>query len=98
MGSYFSLLKGFVCTGIIYLPKSVYNGGWGFSAFALLLSYFLTWICSTKLLACRALTGKTSYTDIGTSAYGNLGKILVDIALVAAQVGFTCAYVYFISS
>ena len=98
MATYFTLLKGFICTGIIYLPKSVYNGGWGFSAFALILSFALTLTCFFKLLECRAITGKTAYTDIGQYAYQKTGKVLVDIALVVSQVGFVCAYVWFISS
>ena len=50
MATFFSLLKGMVCTGVIYLPRNLYNGGWAFSTFALLLAYALTLFCSIKLV------------------------------------------------
>jgi amino acid permease len=48
--TFFSLLKGMVCTGVIYLPRNLYNGGWAFSLFGLLLAYVLTLFCSIKLV------------------------------------------------
>jgi membrane protein insertase Oxa1/YidC/SpoIIIJ len=45
-GTYFTLIKGFVCTGIIYLPKSFINGGWGFSILVFIFSMLLTMTCA----------------------------------------------------
>ena len=28
--TFMTLFKGFVCTAVLYLPKSFVNGGWGF--------------------------------------------------------------------
>lgn len=77
-------MKGFICTGIIYLPKSIANGGWAFSAFALFISFVLTLICFFKLLYIKELTQKSSFTEIGQVAMGKTGKIMVDIALVVS--------------
>jgi len=54
---YFSLLKGFVCTGIMYLPKNIWNGGWAFSLFALVLAYVFTLFCSFRLLDAKKVAG-----------------------------------------
>ena len=43
--TYFSLLKNFVNTGLIYLPKSFMNGGWGFQILALALCGAMTACC-----------------------------------------------------
>ena len=96
--TFFTLFKGFVCTGILYLPNAMLSGGWFFSIFALFLSYFLTTICLYKLLQCKILMPNASFTDLGVAALGKGGKIIVDIELFLTQVGCVIAYVYFISS
>lgn len=48
--TYFTLLKGFLGTGILYLPQSVYEGGWLFTLIAFFLSFVLTTLCMQKLL------------------------------------------------
>lgn len=53
MQTYFSLLKGFVCTGILYLPKNFKNGGWLWAAISMVLSFFLTLVCIIKLIECK---------------------------------------------
>jgi proton-coupled amino acid transporter len=63
--TYFSLLKGFVCTGILYLPKNFKNGGWLWALVAMVLSFFLTLVCMNKLLECKQKTPGGSFTDIG---------------------------------
>lgn len=63
--TYFTLLKGFICTGILYLPKQVAEGGYLFSIIGLFASYVLTTICMFKLLETRAKLNGGSFTDIG---------------------------------
>jgi proton-coupled amino acid transporter len=96
--TYFMLLKGFVCTGILYLPKEFYNGGWAFSGFAMIFSFILTSICAIKLLEAKKKSSGPQFTDIGMSAMGKPGKIMVDITLGVSQTGFVTAYIYFISA
>jgi len=78
-----SLMKGFVCTGILYLPKAFYNGGWGFSTIAMFLSFMLTYWCCMRLMDIRIKFGG-SYSELGYRAMGNTGKILVDISLIVS--------------
>lgn len=42
VGTFFTLLKGFVAAGVLFIPKGFYTGGWGFTSAALLFSCFLT--------------------------------------------------------
>lgn len=49
--TFFTLIKGFVCTGCLYLPKSAFvNGGWLFASFCMVVSAFLTMYCASLLL------------------------------------------------
>ena len=96
LATYITLMKGFVCTSVLYLPKSFVNGGWLFTALTLVLSAILYIYCALLLLEVRAKLNLTAYTEIGQKTYGKLGRILVDIALWGSQSGFCCAYVYFI--
>ena len=94
--TYFSLLKGFVCTGILYLPKNFKNGGWAWALVSMVLSFILTLVCMIKLLECKARTPGGRFSDIGMKAMGLKGKYLVDVFLTLAQLGFVTAYIYFI--
>ena len=84
MQCYFTLLKGFVCAGVLYLPTNVQEGGWGFSCIGLFLSYLFTTLCMFKLLAALKACGGDSFKDIGVKAYGKTGKVLVEIFLVVS--------------
>jgi proton-coupled amino acid transporter len=69
--TFFTLIKGFICTGILYLPNNIREGGWLFSAVGLFLSYIFTTVCMFKLLdAKKKVVGISSFKDIGMAAYG----------------------------
>jgi proton-coupled amino acid transporter len=38
-----------------------------------------------------------TYSDVGFAAFGPLGRVVIDTALLVSQVGFCCAYLIFIS-
>ena len=81
----FSLFKGFVCTGILYMPKNFINGGWGFSPIMMVGSLFLTLYCAKLLLDTRAkLGGKVSFSEMGEITWGKPGRIFVDVTLVGS--------------
>lgn len=69
--TYFTLLKGFIGTGVLFCPKAIEEGGWLFSAIGLFLSYILTTICTFKLLDSKKFArGTRSYKDIGKRVFG----------------------------
>lgn len=95
----FTLFKGFVASGILYLPTNFTTGGSLFSAGALVFALLLTLFCIKLLLEVRAACGgNMSFPELGYACYGRPGRILVDISLFASQFGFVCAYIYFIAS
>ena len=96
--TYFSLLKGFVCTGILYMPKNFKNSGWAWGGCAMFLSFILTQICADKILQARQRHPRASFTDLGRLSMGKPGQILVDVFLTVAQVGFLIGQTYFIAS
>ena len=95
--TFFTLLKGFVATGVLFLPKGFVTGGWTFMTAALIFSCCLTIFASIKLIQVR-LKYKLSFPEIGEKAYGRPGKIAVDFFLVVTQTLFVCAYIAFIAS
>ena len=95
----FTIFKGFVASGILYLPTNFTTGGYGFSGIMLLGALAMTLFCIKLLLDTRvALGGKMSLPEIGFACYGWWGKLAVDVSLFASQYGFVCAYIYFIAS
>lgn len=96
METYITLMKGFVCTSVLYLPRSFVNGGWGFQIIALVISMILTMFCSVLLLDSRIKVNAVSYTDLGQKTFGTIGKHAVNLAISTSQIGFCCSYIYFI--
>ena len=93
----FTIFKGFVATGVLYVPKDFKNGGYIFAPATLVGSMLLTLYCAKLLLEVYDKLGG-SFPEMGFKAYGKPGKIFVEIVLVASQFGFCTAYVYFIAS
>ena len=98
MATAFTVFKGFVCTGILYMPADFVAGGYGFSALTIILALILTLYCAKLLLEVHEQENGGSLPELGFKVYGKPGKIAVDIALFSSQFGFVCAYIYFIAS
>jgi len=64
-GTYMSLMKGFIGTGILYLPKNYRNGGWLWSLICMISSFFLTLYCAFRLLEAKARVPNGSFSEIG---------------------------------
>jgi len=61
----FTLFKGFVATGVLYIPKDTYNAGYVFMPITMLLSGTLTLFCAKKLLDAHEKIGGGSFSDMG---------------------------------
>ena len=92
----FTIFKGFVATGILYVPKDFKNGGYIFTPATLVASLALTLYCAKLLLEVHAKIGG-SFPEMGFKVGGKPGHIFVEVVLVASQFGFCTAYVYFIA-
>lgn len=95
-GAAMLLLKSFVGTGVLFLPRAFLNGGMLFSNLILLLVSALSFWCFILLVNTR-LQIKASFGDMGGKIYGKHFRNLVNFSLVLSQVGFTSAYIVFVS-
>ncbi|KAL9618342.1 MAG: hypothetical protein Q9160_006924 [Pyrenula sp. 1 TL-2023] len=96
MGAALLLLKSFVGTGVLFLPKAFLNGGMLFSNLVLLAVAGLSYYCFILLVNCR-LKIEGSFGDIGGVLYGKYMRALILSSIVLSQIGFVSAYIVFTS-
>lgn len=92
------LIKSFIGTGILFLPKAFSNGGLLFSCIALFLCGIYSYWCYYILVLSKSATKVSSFGDIGLKLYGRWLKFLILFALALTQLGFSSAYVVFTST
>ena len=96
MGAALLLLKSFVGTGVLFLPKAYKNGGMLFSNVVLLTVALLSYYCFILLVNTR-LKINGSFGDIGGVVYGKFMRNLILSSIVLSQIGFVAAYIVFTS-
>ncbi|KAI9281954.1 transmembrane amino acid transporter protein-domain-containing protein [Sporodiniella umbellata] len=92
----FLLLKSFVGTGVMFLPKAFYNGGLLFST-ALLSTIALVSLYTFLLLVETRNKIPVSFGDIGGVLFGKYMRFSVLLAITLSQIGFVCAYMVFVA-
>lgn len=95
--AYFLLLKAFVGTGVLFLPKAFSNGGLLFSSLVLLFFGLLSFWCYLILIHAKLATKVSSFGDIGLKLYGRWLQQLILSSIVISQIGFVAAYIVFTS-
>ncbi|RMZ80715.1 hypothetical protein DV738_g2573, partial [Chaetothyriales sp. CBS 135597] len=90
------LLKSFVGTGVLFLPRAFYNGGMLFSSLVLLAIAALSFFCFVLLIDTRSRV-EASFGDIGGMLYGKWMRAAILSSIVLSQVGFVAAYTVFTS-
>ena len=95
--SFFTLLKAFVGTGILFLPKAFNNGGILFSSIVLVVVSCLTTLCFRLLLQCREKYGGSGYGDLGQEISGTALRRLILSSITISQLGFVCASLIFVA-
>ncbi|XXG99779.1 hypothetical protein Hte_006120 [Hypoxylon texense] len=90
------LLKSFVGTGVLFLPRAYFNGGMMFSNLVLLFVAALSYYCFVLLVTTR-LKVNGSFGDIGGILYGGWMRKLILTSIVVSQIGFVAAYIVFTS-
>lgn len=88
------LLKSFIGTGILFLPKAYLNGGMMFSNVILLGVASLCYYCFILLVNTR-IKVEGSFGDIGGILYGRWMRILILTSVALSQIGFASAYIVF---
>lgn len=90
------LLKSFVGTGVLFLPRAYLNGGMLFSNLVLLFVAILSYYCFVLLVTTR-LRIEGSFGDMGGILYGKWMRNLILASIVISQIGFVAAYIVFTS-
>ncbi|KKA29447.1 hypothetical protein TD95_003114 [Thielaviopsis punctulata] len=96
MGAALLLLKSFVGTGVLFLPRAYLNGGMLFSNLVLLFVAALSYYCFVLLVTTR-LKIVGSFGDIGGILYGKWMRNIILASVVLSQIGFVAAYIVFTS-
>lgn len=95
-GAALLLLKSFVGTGVLFLPRAFLNGGMVFSNLVLLGVAGLSYLCFVLLVSTR-LAVEHSFGDMGLHLYGRWMRNMINFSLVISQIGFSSAYIVFVS-
>ncbi|KAH4040535.1 hypothetical protein HBI09_029190 [Parastagonospora nodorum] len=95
-GAAMLLLKSFVGTGVLFLPRAFLNGGMVFSNIVLLAVAGLSYTCFVLLVSTR-LVVEHSFGDMGLHLYGKWMRNMINFSLVISQIGFSSAYIVFVS-
>ena len=96
MGAALLLLKSFVGTGVLFLPRAYLNGGMLFSNLVLLGVASLSYYCFILLVNTR-IKVPGSFGEIGGELYGRPMRALILSSIVMSQIGFVAAYIVFTS-
>jgi proton-coupled amino acid transporter len=88
------LLKSFVGTGVLFLPRAFLNGGMLFSSLVLLGVAALSFHCFVLLINTRNKV-EASFGEIGGILYGKWMRALILFSIVLSQIGFVSAYIVF---
>lgn len=90
------LLKSFVGTGVLFLPRAYLSGGMLFSNIVLLGVALLSYYCFVLLVSTR-LKIEGSFGDMGGILYGKWMRSVILFSIVLSQIGFVAAYIVFTS-
>ncbi|PNY27746.1 Vacuolar amino acid transporter 3 [Tolypocladium capitatum] len=88
------LLKSFVGTGVLFLPRAYLNGGMMFSNLVLFGVAGLSYYCFVLLVTTR-LHVEGSFGDMGGILYGKWMRTIILASIVISQIGFVAAYTVF---
>lgn len=95
MKAFLLMLKSFIGTGVLFLPKAFSNGGLFFSIGMLAIFGVYSYYCYYILVTSKNAAKVSSFGDIGGKLYGPWMKFLILMSLVLTQIGFACAYIIF---
>ncbi|KAJ2688834.1 hypothetical protein GGH99_002950 [Coemansia sp. RSA 1285] len=95
--AFFLIIKAFVGTGVLVLPRAFYNGGLLTSCVMMVCVAWYAWHCILLLAEVYLRIGGGSYSDIGLRLYGRWMQYAVTSSIILAQIGGCCAYTIFVA-
>ncbi|TVY82995.1 Vacuolar amino acid transporter [Lachnellula suecica] len=93
-GTFFLLMKSFIGTGVMFLPKAFKNGGILFSSITLITVSLVSCLAFHLLLKCRSRYGG-GYGEIGEAIAGDKMRGIILGSIAISQIGFVCAGIIF---
>jgi len=94
--TFFTLLKAFVGTGIMFLPNAFNNGGILFSSVAMVVVSAITMVAFHILLKCKSQYSG-GYGELGQKIAGDRMRDLILWSIALSQLGFVCAGIVFVA-
>ncbi|KAH8602291.1 transmembrane amino acid transporter [Bisporella sp. PMI_857] len=94
--TFFTLVKAFIGTGIMFLPKAFNNGGILFSSITMVLVAAISMVSFHILLACKKQYSG-GYGEIGEAIAGQRMRGLILASITLSQIGFVCAGIVFVA-
>ncbi|KAJ1830425.1 hypothetical protein LPJ63_004945 [Coemansia sp. RSA 2711] len=95
--TFFLLIKSFIGSGVLFLPRAFYNGGLAFSA--VLMAAVAAASLFTMLLLVRSYERvHCGYGEMGRRLYGRWMERIVLFSIVVSQLGFSCAGAIFVAT
>ncbi|KAL1870005.1 hypothetical protein VTK73DRAFT_2848 [Phialemonium thermophilum] len=94
--TFFTTVKAFIGTGIMFLPKAFKNGGILFSSLTMLFVAAISMVAFHLLLSCRAKYGG-GYGEIGREIAGPRMRALILGSITLSQLGFVCTGLVFVA-
>lgn len=94
--TFFTLIKAFVGTGIMFLPKAFANGGMVFSSITMLIISLASVWAFHLLLMCKEKHGG-GYGELGGTISGKKFRTLILASITLSQLGFVCAGIVFVA-
>ncbi|KAG7880434.1 hypothetical protein KL937_001996 [Ogataea polymorpha] len=91
------LLKAFVGTGVVFLPKSFSNGGLLFCNLMIMAFSVISYYCFMTLIWCTERSRVSGYGDLGLKLFGPKLQFLILLSLALSQLGFSSSYVVFVA-
>lgn len=94
--AFFLLVKAYIGTGVLFLPKAFYEGGFWFS-FVILIFIAMFVAAGMVLLAEVYQEVPGSFEDIGGKVFGNWFRYVILASVAISQIGFCVAYFGFVA-
>lgn len=94
--TFFTLLKAFIGTGIMFLPKAFQNGGILFSSITLFTVAIVTTLAFHLLLKCKEKY-PGGYGELGGAIGGRKMRAVILSSVTLSQLGFVCAGTVFVA-
>ncbi|ODQ77447.1 hypothetical protein BABINDRAFT_163467 [Babjeviella inositovora NRRL Y-12698] len=91
------LLKAFIGTGVLFLPRGYFNAGWLVSLSLLIFFSCCSFYSFTLLMDVKASVRVSSFGDLGLVLFGSWFRRVILTAIILSQIGFASAYIVFVA-